>query len=467
MRQGLDEIRRTIREQEPQKPSTFVQTMALELQTGVARHRQADGPKLAGLIRGDLDWIVMKAIEKDRARRYETATALAADLQRHLRDEPVTARPASASYRFRRMIRRNKLAFAAATAVSVTLLVGTGVSTWMFLKEKSARERAVAAERTQSDLRLAAEQARINEIRLRHKAEDEAARSARHERFMKRMWMDVSSRTDGSSNTAIFRDVLDQAARRVIKELHFDPEHEAELRGETAAGFRDVGSYANAEAMFTEALSLRKKMHSEVHVEVARALHNLADVLRLEGKDAEAIPVYRDAIEMRRQLLGNEHIEVAESLFGLAEVSGRSGEKDAIREAEDSARECLRIRENEMPGDWLTFATRSVLGGCLLRQEKYAGAELLLEDAYYGMKAHESQIATAATAGNFTYLSAVPRIAVTDAHPRVPAVQLAVYVRKQQAVESLVALFEATGRLTEAAAWKQQLEELQTPESKE
>jgi hypothetical protein len=80
MRQGRDEVRRAILEQEPQKPSTFVQTMPVELRTTVARHRQVDAEKLAGMIRGDLDWIVMKALEKDRTRRYETANGVAADL---------------------------------------------------------------------------------------------------------------------------------------------------------------------------------------------------------------------------------------------------------------------------------------------------------------------------------------------------------------------------------------------------
>jgi serine/threonine protein kinase len=113
MRQGLDEIRRTIREQEPQTPSMFVRTMALDRRTAIARHRHADGAKLIGQIRGDLDWIVMKALEKDRSRRYDTANGLAADLKRHLNNEPVVARPASAAYRFQKAFRRNKAIYAA------------------------------------------------------------------------------------------------------------------------------------------------------------------------------------------------------------------------------------------------------------------------------------------------------------------------------------------------------------------
>src|SRR6185436_7890480 len=103
-------------------------------------------PALANLIRGDLDWIVMKSLEKDRARRYETANALAADIQRHLTNEPVVARPPSTVYRFSRLIRRNKLAFAAAGAVSATLLIGLFIASWQAVRATRAERTARTAE---------------------------------------------------------------------------------------------------------------------------------------------------------------------------------------------------------------------------------------------------------------------------------------------------------------------------------
>src|SRR4029434_4304863 len=115
---GLDEMRRTIREQEPPRPSTRLSTLGAPDLGTTAQRRGLDAPKLVSELRGDLDWIVMKALEKDRARRYETANGLAADIQRHLRNEPVLASPPSNLYRFGKMIRRNKLAFAAGTAVA-------------------------------------------------------------------------------------------------------------------------------------------------------------------------------------------------------------------------------------------------------------------------------------------------------------------------------------------------------------
>src|SRR5262249_36754897 len=104
---GPDEMRRTIREKEPDRPSTRVSTLGGEELTSTAKGRGLEAPKLANTLRGDLDWIVMKSLEKDRARRYETANGLAADIQRHLNDEPVVACPPSDLYRFQKVVRRN------------------------------------------------------------------------------------------------------------------------------------------------------------------------------------------------------------------------------------------------------------------------------------------------------------------------------------------------------------------------
>ena len=128
---GLEEMRRLIREKEPLKPSTRLRSLSAEDLTTVAKRQRTEPPKLLHLVRGDLDWIVMKCLEKDRNRRYETANGLASDLLRHVNNEPVVARPPSNAYRFQKMVRRNKLAFAAATAVGAALLVGLAVSTYL------------------------------------------------------------------------------------------------------------------------------------------------------------------------------------------------------------------------------------------------------------------------------------------------------------------------------------------------
>jgi eukaryotic-like serine/threonine-protein kinase len=139
---GLDEMRRTIREKEPPRPSTRLSTMAADALTTTANHRHTDVPKLIHLLRGDLDWIVMKALEKDRTRRYETANGLAMDIERHLNNEPVVARPPSTGYRLQKAFRRNKLVFAAAAAVMTVLAAGVLVSSLEAVRARRAELQA-------------------------------------------------------------------------------------------------------------------------------------------------------------------------------------------------------------------------------------------------------------------------------------------------------------------------------------
>src|SRR5947207_4174534 len=154
---GLDKMRQTIREKEPERPSTRLSTMiSADLTTTASRHH-TDAPKLIHLLRGDLDWIVMKSLEKDRTRRYETANGLAMDIQRHLHNEAVLASPPSSLYRFQKLVRRNKTAFAAAGAVTAALVIGLGLSLYLFIRERDARQRAVAAEQEQNRMRQQAE----------------------------------------------------------------------------------------------------------------------------------------------------------------------------------------------------------------------------------------------------------------------------------------------------------------------
>src|SRR5882672_4759026 len=138
---GLDEIRRVIREQEPVRPSTRLSKMAEADLTKVAQQRQSEPPRLIHIVRGDLDWIVMKALEKDRTRRYETANDLALDVKRFLANEPVSARPPSRLYKFQKTVRRNRLLFIAigiiATLVIVSLIV---VSAALAQERQSRRE---------------------------------------------------------------------------------------------------------------------------------------------------------------------------------------------------------------------------------------------------------------------------------------------------------------------------------------
>ena len=169
---GFDEMRRTIREVEPARPSTRLSTMLEADLTSVAQRRHMDAPKLIHMLRGDLDWIVMKALEKDRQRRFETANALATDIQRYLSNEPVIARPPSSLYRFQKLVRRNKTTFAAAAAVVVALVFGLITTQQQAVRARKAELAARKAMEEQAQLREAAEAGLAAERKLREQAEN-------------------------------------------------------------------------------------------------------------------------------------------------------------------------------------------------------------------------------------------------------------------------------------------------------
>jgi WD40 repeat protein/serine/threonine protein kinase len=167
LRAGLDECRRTIRETEPVRPSTRLATMVDSELTTTASQRQSEAPRLIHLLRGDLDWVAMKCLEKDRTRRYATANDLATDVQNYLDGEPVIARPPSNVYRLRKLITRHRRAFAALIAITATLIAGVTISTWQAVRATKAEGNAHAAQAQESQLRRMAEQektsARLNE----------------------------------------------------------------------------------------------------------------------------------------------------------------------------------------------------------------------------------------------------------------------------------------------------------------
>jgi len=145
---GYDEMRRIIREDEPPRPSMRLNTMAAEDRTAVAKDHGMEPDKISRMLRGDIDWIVMRAIEKDRDRRYETANALAQDIRRHLENETVAARPPSAAYRLQKAWRRNKVTYSAGGLVVLALIVGLTLASLGLRRAETARDQ----ERTQRQL---------------------------------------------------------------------------------------------------------------------------------------------------------------------------------------------------------------------------------------------------------------------------------------------------------------------------
>ena len=185
MSAGYDEIRRRIREDEPPKPSTRLSTMDDAERSTVAKQRRAEPEKLGRLIRGELDWIVMKAMEKDRARRYDTASGLAQDVKRFLNDEPVAAAAPSLWYTLQKLARRNRVIFAAATAIAASLILGLGLALYAFARERVARsdaefQRAEAeqSQRMESEQRRRAEANALGARRLQYAADIRMAQLA-------------------------------------------------------------------------------------------------------------------------------------------------------------------------------------------------------------------------------------------------------------------------------------------------
>jgi WD40 repeat protein/serine/threonine protein kinase len=171
---GVDAMRKTIREKEPVRPSTRLATLKGDELTTTAKRRSSETSKLLHQLKGDLDWIVMKSLEKDRTRRYETANGLATDIQRHLKNEPVVARPPSNLYRLQKMVRRNKLAIGAAAAVALSVVITLGISILSLVKETNERRLAVAAEKTAKSEAERADRHAAEEAVQRKRADTEA-----------------------------------------------------------------------------------------------------------------------------------------------------------------------------------------------------------------------------------------------------------------------------------------------------
>ena len=191
---AFDEMLRIIREEEPPKPSTRLSS--IDTLPSVAANRHTEPARLSKDVRGELDWIVMKALEKDRNRRYETASGFAADIERHLHDEPVEAGPPSAAYRFRKFAKRNKAALLTTTAMAAALVLGTLISTWQAVRATRPKRRVTARrERRRSQSRTEADsRPRMTASRLRPISAKPAKRFSRSRRLpmgsfpMSRTW---------------------------------------------------------------------------------------------------------------------------------------------------------------------------------------------------------------------------------------------------------------------------------------
>ena len=355
---GADDLCRTIREKEPARPSTRLSTMHEGELTTTAKHRASEPPRLIHQVRGDLDWIVMKCLEKDRTRRYDSANGLAADLHRHLHNEPVVACPPSMRYRLRKTVQRHKTAFATAAMVAAVLILGAVASL-------SEAIRATRAERDQSRLRAAAQQ--------------EAAKSEQVAQFLKDMLKGVEPSVARGRDTRLLRDILDETAQRLDRELKGQPAVAADLLETLSAAYLDSGDFTNALDMSRKALALRQTLYGKEHPDVAASLYAIGQVLHQLGRWAEAETSERQALAMRQKLLGPTNLAVAQSLHSLAWAL-MAQNRDA--EAETNLNLSLAMRQKLPGGEDLDFVqTLSALGNSLFHQGKFSEAEAALRRA--------------------------------------------------------------------------------------
>jgi serine/threonine protein kinase len=359
---AFDEMLRIVREEEPPKPSQRLDTTAA-LAT-IAENRGLDPKQLAGFVRGDLDWIALKALEKDRTRRYESASSLATDIERYLSNEPVEACPPTRVYRFKKLVYRNKLACFAAAAVLSALTLGLGLSTWLFIRERAERLRAIAAEQL----------AQANE----QKSKTAAVRSEQVTAFMKEMLAGVEPSMALGRDTTMLREILDQTAQKLDKNLTDQPEVEADLRYTLAGVYESLQDWPKAESMSRRALELRKQLFHGEYDDLVDAQLRLGYVLvaRHNARQySEAESLLREALANSEKLHRDQDVAKAESLWKLAEIL-RSQYK--LREAESLARESLTmLTKGDKTSDECRSAALATLANVLRAEFKLSDAEVV------------------------------------------------------------------------------------------
>jgi serine/threonine protein kinase/tetratricopeptide (TPR) repeat protein len=412
---SLGDIQRIIREQDPVTPSRRVTALAADSK-GAARTRQAETRTLGRLMRGDLDWIVMKALEKDRSRRYETAAALAEDVRLYLKSEPVSAGPPSRIYQFRKLVRRHRAAFGLA-ATLFGILAGFGL--WMALLYTEAARLREQAE--QERITAEANLSRARDAELKAKTEAQTATDVAE--FLMRLF-EVADPIVPGWDPAVARRLLDKGAQTAREELKNQPEMLAtmlatigrtyvhaglgksaepllkdaleirrtqlgaghsdtiDVMNTLAASYMDHGRLTEAETLLREAMELGRNAEDDIYPETLKSTALLAALFAAQGQFADAEPLGRRLLAVSRSTWGNAHpltLELTLLRSRLLQIEGR------WPEAENLTREALRT-SLELFDDTDPHVIRSMilLGDILLEQGQLSEAEPLL------LRAHET-----------------------------------------------------------------------------
>ncbi|MCU0916367.1 MAG: serine/threonine-protein kinase [Planctomycetes bacterium] len=285
---GYVEMQRVIREQEPVKPSTKLGSLGDTL-TDVAKRRNSTPELLRKTLRGDLDWIVMKSLEKDRARRYESSSALVTDVKRYLDREPVLAGPPTTWYRTKKLLQRHRVMVTAAALVTAALLAGLGVSTTSYLR---------------------AERARAGEAVARVQAQ------AVTDFLTEDLLASVYPEKAGNREVTV-RYLLERASRALEGKFAQSPLTEAQVRETLGRTYQKMGDYEAAERHLERALEIGRAQRGEEHPATLAALNQLGVLFATWGKYPQAESLLLRAFEVRQRVLGEEHPATLESMSDL------------------------------------------------------------------------------------------------------------------------------------------------------
>ena len=335
---ALPEILRRLREEEAPRPSTKLRTLG-EQSSSASENRGADPPALARQLRGDLDAIALKALEKDRARRYATPSDLAADIGRYLRHEPVMARAAGAGYRAGKYFRRHRIAVAVAAGLLLVLLAFGGAQTLQLRRTMRERDRAD---------RIAA--------------------------FMTGMFK-VSDPSAARGNSITAREILDKASKEIDIGLSKDPELQAQMMQTMGDVYVSLGLYPQAQSLLTRAVDIRRRVLGPRNPDTLTAMYGLGWLLSQQGHYAEAEKLDRETLDIRRRVLGPEHPDTLRSMNKVASVLFAAGR---FAEAEKLARDALDVERRVLgPEHRATLTSMNNLALVLDGEGRYAEAEKL------------------------------------------------------------------------------------------
>ncbi len=302
----LVEVLRRIQEEIPARPSLKITGLA-EQGREIALLRSADPAALCRQLAGDLDVITMKALEKERDRRYGSATELAADLRRHLNDEPVLARPPSTGYQLRKLIARNKLPSAFAVVLLLALLAFSTSVSLLYRRSQQHLGRALTAESA---------------------AAREASTSRQVSDFLIGLFQGADpGRTGGQTVTA--RDLLDDGAERIGKELAEQPTIQAEMQAVLGSLYYELGVYDESIRLLEQSLEQRRRLLADGHADVAESAGRLAVTLNEVGEHDRGEALHREALGIYERAAGPDSPEVVSALDGLGLTLAIKSDYDA------------------------------------------------------------------------------------------------------------------------------------------